>query len=347
MAKKKKKEEEEFIPEEEPGFGWAEAFAAALSGLAGTDFAGMLAEATDATRNRNLRGRELFEDRQFREEQIDYQRERDRQQDIFRAQEAATPLVESLGLDALLPQPTVTGGATPQVGALGVPIPQLKVENKEQPLPTEISDYVRGLGISEEDVSTVAQGARTQAVSRIRLEEQKFERDLKNEETRIMRLAPTLRQIAIEDEIAKFDAMETRNWSEYQKRAYLQHYLSMQQLYASDALARGRDTYKPRDAFEAILIGQAQELRGRPGAAKMSNAQFRSTIYTLGLERARELGATIPDSIEIEQGLNQAVRFYAPGINPLPDDDDNMPILGRLTATADQLERARLTAGGS
>lgn len=135
--------------EKEIGFGWAEALAAALSGLAGTDFTGQLAERIDAQDRRKQRREEWDDERAYRdsrdaEDQKRYQTE---------LAMMLAPIIGGMHADnpeASVPMSPLTASAG---GAVGVALDPMASATTVQGAPQGAVDMLRQLNLSPEAAS--------------------------------------------------------------------------------------------------------------------------------------------------------------------------------------------------
>jgi hypothetical protein len=286
--------------------GWAEAFAAALSGLMGQDFVGSLDARMENQKSRKERKAEREADRAERDEERKTNEDRYNTGLMRDIANELAPIFQAAGVSGQPKSPlTVTpgGGMVPSIGidpnasaatVTGIP------DDIRKELETLVPAGIPG------GVERVAGMAQSRARANVAIERQQFETKLKEREEEITRLAPLESRLAIEHSIAQFNAMNGLEFEDYQRRAYLQHNLSLQ----LQAAARVPDAPKPKDQYEALVFSAAQELAGAEGVAGMSVNQFRNTLYTIAARKSAEWGLTLPEASERLMATNNALRFY-------------------------------------
>ena len=290
-------------------FGIAEGIAAALSGLTGGDFTGRLQQQIEDEKRRMEREAERAEERSHRDRSY-----------ALQAADLLAPIYESLETEGIqkkrasesIPIPESIGpGGTPMYNPAEKPQFSSGVPEVDALLDIAAPESVRARA------DTLARGL---ATANIRTKERDFQMSLEQKRTEIMELEPLRQEIALKAELESFRTLEPLRFEAHERRAILDHQLSLQRQ-AIDIAARRADRAadnmpQPKEQFDAIAIGVAQELLDTPDIEKLSVTQLRAVMETMSIEQARKWGVRLPDPSTRRASINNAARYWAPQLNP-------------------------------
>lgn len=284
-------------------FGIAEGIAAALSGLTGGDFTGRLQQQIEDEKRRMEREQEREDERKHRDRSY-----------AIQAAEMLAPIYESLG----------TENIQKKRPSESIPLTE-GTDGKLMPETARPPEFMTGLPEVDALLKVAApEGARREAdalarglaTANIRTRERDFQTELEQERQRIEALEPVRQGIALQFELKRYEAVEPLQFAAHERRALLDHRLSLQRQ-AIDIASRRADRAvddipKPKDQFDSIAIGVAQELLDVPGIDRLSVTQIRATMETMAIEQARKWGVRLPDASTRRASINNAARYWAP-----------------------------------
>jgi hypothetical protein len=306
------------------------ALAGGLAGAAGDDYVAKLLAEIEGDKNRKQRDKERAEakaerdlDRQFRQEEREHSRARESQDDKERWGQALAPIYKSLGvenMETVRPSESIPLQAAPDGTLQSDPTQKPKVMSGNR----GVDDILNLLNVPQEARAEVIGGGQMWAQADINLENQAFERDLQQREKALHRLAPIEAEYRIKEEVQSFIALEPYRFRAEQRSAALQFGYSLALQNASRVSAPA-----PKDNFEAISYNVAQDMVDDPSVSlptndkgetvPMSNAQYRQVLMGRIYQKASQWGVTLPPLGDRLEAINNAMRYYAPGLQRQTD----------------------------
>lgn len=171
----------------------------------------------------------------------------------------------------------------------------------------------------------------------LRRSEQEFEVKLQQRERELLTLKPVEAALELEADLNAFHEMEPHRFDADKKRALLSHNLALQRQQANIAAQAGlKDIPTPRTEFEAIAIGEAQQMATDPRFENMPIPQYRQELLGRVITKANRWGARLPDPSHRAEAINQASRFWNPKLRKLGSaGSGEVDIVGAMQAFAE------------